>query len=125
PASTRTSSTRCRRPTSSGSTTTSVWSSSRTRRTKPTNRTTRHGTAGSFNIPTGGKACRSCPTRPLRSSTTATRCAPRRERSQVVERAEAHDVSPHLEGRAQPGDVLGIETGGEETHIGDSKEDED
>ena len=50
---------------------------------------------------------------------------PRRERSKMIERAEAHDVSPHLEGRAQPGDVLGIETGGEETHIGDSKKDED
>jgi hypothetical protein len=50
----------------------------------------------------------------------------RRERSQVVERAEVHDdASAHFEGRAQPGDVLGIETGGEETHIGDSKEDED
>jgi PRC-barrel domain len=48
----------------------------------------------------------------------------RRERSQAVERAEAHDTSPHFDGRAQPGDVLGIETGGEETHIGDSKEDE-
>lgn len=55
----------------------------------------------------------------------ASEAVPRRERSQVVERAEAHDVSPHLDGRAQPGDVLGIETGGEETHIGDSKEDED
>jgi len=50
---------------------------------------------------------------------------PRRERSQTIERAEAHDESPHFEGRAQPGDVLGIETAGEETHIGDSKEDED
>ena len=55
----------------------------------------------------------------------ASEATPRRERSQAVERAEAHDVSPHLDGRAQPGDVLGIETGGEETHIGDSKEDED
>ena len=35
------------------------------------------------------------------------------------------DVSPHLEGRAQPGDVLGIETGGETTEIGDTAEDED
>src|SRR5262245_4013342 len=51
---------------------------------------------------------------------------PRRERSHVVERAEVHDdSSPHFEGRAQPGDVLGIETGGEETHVGDSREDED
>ena len=50
----------------------------------------------------------------------------RRERSHVVERAEVHDdKSPHFEGRAQPGDVLGIETGGEETHVGESKEEED
>ena len=34
------------------------------------------------------------------------------------------DVSPHLDGRAQPGDVLGIETGGERTYIGDTSEDE-
>jgi hypothetical protein len=39
--------------------------------------------------------------------------------------AAAHDVSPHQGGRAQPGDVLGIETGGEETHVGDTAEDED
>ena len=38
--------------------------------------------------------------------------------------ATAHDVSPHDGGRAQPGDVLGIETGGEETHIGETSEDE-
>jgi hypothetical protein len=35
------------------------------------------------------------------------------------------DVSPHLGGRAQPGDVLGLETGGETTSIGDTAEDED
>jgi hypothetical protein len=35
------------------------------------------------------------------------------------------DVSPHHEGRAQPGDVLGIETGGERTGIGDTADDED
>ena len=34
------------------------------------------------------------------------------------------DVSPHFGGRAQPGDILGIETGGETTGIGDSAEDE-
>jgi len=34
------------------------------------------------------------------------------------------DSSPHLDGRAQPGDVLGIETGGETTQIGDTSEDE-
>lgn len=33
--------------------------------------------------------------------------------------------SPHVDGRAQPGDVLGIETGGERTSIGDTRDDED
>ena len=37
---------------------------------------------------------------------------------------DADDVSPHQGGRAQPGDVLGIETGGETTEIGDTAEDE-
>ena len=35
------------------------------------------------------------------------------------------DVSPHAGGRAQPGDVLGIETGGETTAVGDDAEAED
>jgi hypothetical protein len=43
----------------------------------------------------------------------------------VDTRSDARDVSPHLDGRAQPGDVLGIETGGETTEIGDTGEDED
>ena len=29
------------------------------------------------------------------------------------------------DGRAQPGDVLGVETDGEQTHLGDTREDED
>jgi hypothetical protein len=36
----------------------------------------------------------------------------------------AGDVSPHFGGRAQPGDVLGVETGGEQTHIGETSDDE-
>jgi hypothetical protein len=39
-------------------------------------------------------------------------------------RADAGDQSPHLGGRAQPGDVLGLETAGERTYIGDTDEDE-
>ena len=31
---------------------------------------------------------------------------------------------PHFGGRAQPGDVLGFETGGETTSLGDTSEDE-
>jgi hypothetical protein len=38
---------------------------------------------------------------------------------------EGGDVSPHLGGRAQPGDVLGVETGGETSRLGDTDEDED
>lgn len=34
------------------------------------------------------------------------------------------DVSPHVGSRAQPGDVLGLETGGEQTHVGETTEDE-
>ena len=34
------------------------------------------------------------------------------------------DPSPHYAGRAQPGDVLGVETGGERTHIGETADDE-
>lgn len=48
--------------------------------------------------------------------------AAQRDRDAVM--AHAGDVSPHSGGRAQPGDVLGIETGGEETHIGDTTKDE-
>jgi PRC-barrel domain len=46
-----------------------------------------------------------------------------RDREMVT--AHGGDVSPHAGGRAQPGDVLGVETGGEQTHIGDTAEDED
>jgi hypothetical protein len=40
-------------------------------------------------------------------------------------RGDAGDVSPYYDGRAQPGDVIGIETGGETTGIGDTAADED
>ena len=46
-----------------------------------------------------------------------------REREAVV--AKAGDSSSHFDGRAQPGDVIGIETAGEQTHVGDTAEDED
>jgi hypothetical protein len=39
--------------------------------------------------------------------------------------SDSSDVSPHQGRRAQPGDILGIETGGETTGIGDTAEDED
>jgi hypothetical protein len=50
----------------------------------------------------------------------------RREREKDRDTPVASDdVSPHYGGRAQPGDILGIETGGETTGIGDTAEDED
>ena len=42
-------------------------------------------------------------------------------RETVVAHAEP---SPHFDGRAQPGDVIGIEEGGERTHVGETAEDE-
>jgi hypothetical protein len=48
----------------------------------------------------------------------------RYQREYVTAREDEREYSPHLDGRAQPGDVLGIETGGETTGIGDTAEDE-
>ena len=62
----------------------------------------------------------------------------RLDRSSAVERAREHhdrehvtardrdagDVSPYSDGRAQPGDVLGLETGGERSHLGEDAQDE-
>jgi hypothetical protein len=52
----------------------------------------------------------------------------RDSRGQRIERdedmREPGEASPHYGGRAQPGDVLGIETGGESTSIGDTDKDE-
>ena len=47
------------------------------------------------------------------------------QREHVMARGDDRDPGPHFEGRAQPGDILGIETGGERTHMGETAEDED
>lgn len=49
-----------------------------------------------------------------------------REREAVVgtRGVEGGDVSPHVGGRAQPGDILGVETGGERTYLGETDEEE-
>lgn len=46
----------------------------------------------------------------------------REDRGDITRRPD--EESPHFEGRAQPGDVLGLETGGERTYIGDTSDDE-
>ena len=50
--------------------------------------------------------------------------AARREREREAVLAQGGDVSPHQDGRAQPGDVIGVETGGERTRVGETSEDE-
>jgi len=49
-----------------------------------------------------------------------------RDRSEAEADREARstDTSPYFDGRAQPGDVIGLETGGERTHVGETREDE-
>jgi hypothetical protein len=47
-----------------------------------------------------------------------------RARERVMASESTGDASPHFDGRAQPGDVLGVETGGERTYVGDTSEDE-
>ena len=71
-------------------------------------------------------------TRPAASTAAAAPARAAFDREHVTARADEHrdgraadDVSPHHGGRAQPGDVLGLETGGETTEIGDTAEDED
>jgi hypothetical protein len=45
-------------------------------------------------------------------------------REQIAGRGRDGEASPHFDGRAQPGDVLGVETGGERTYVGDTADDE-
>ena len=85
---------------------------------------------------TGDDRLRPITRRPYRDHEAGTVAAPAAasstretfDRERVVAREEGRttrDASPHHAGRAQPGDVLGIETGGETTEIGDTAEDED
>ena len=65
----------------------------------------------------------------LRPVDTATDAAPERvgpepARARADERS-GDDRSPHFGGRARPGDIIGIETGGERTQVGDTAADED
>ena len=60
----------------------------------------------------------------LAASEAAHRAADRTAAAVRESRRDAADPSPHFDGRAQPGDVLGLETGGESTHIGETADDE-
>jgi hypothetical protein len=48
-----------------------------------------------------------------------------RDRDRDLVTARGGETSPYAGDRAQPGDVIGVETGGEQTHIGDTAKDED
>jgi PRC-barrel domain protein len=58
------------------------------------------------------------------ASAAPTPTASTRERDRDLVTARGGEMSPHDAGRAQPGDVIGVETGGEQTHIGDTADDE-
>src|SRR3954469_21856146 len=62
--------------------------------------------------------------RSTRNDTRETTRTRDESREEVLASENAGDTSPHLGGRAQPGDVLGVETGGERTYVGDTSEDE-
>jgi hypothetical protein len=55
---------------------------------------------------------------------TATPTRDVHDREYLKAHRDEREHSPHLDGRAQPGDVLGIETGGERTHVGETADDE-
>ena len=61
---------------------------------------------------------------------TSSRTADRSNRDRAVARGTETtsqgevEPSPHFDGRAQPGDVIGVETEGERTYMGDTAEDE-
>jgi hypothetical protein len=59
------------------------------------------------------------------SSAAGETSRPSRASERVVAReSNEADPSPHFGGRAQPGDVIGVETGGERTHVGETADDE-
>ena len=59
-----------------------------------------------------------------REASSATADRPKRDRAAQATGPREVEPSPHFDGRAQPGDVLGVETGGERTYVGDTTEDE-
>ena len=73
------------------------------------------GRTGASAVTPGPRATAPGQDRPVRTQND-------REREAVV--ARGAEPSPHPGGRAQPGDVIGVETGGEQTHVGETTEDE-
>jgi hypothetical protein len=61
----------------------------------------------------------------ISSGSSAAASTASRDRDRELVTARGGETSPHAGDRAQPGDVIGVETGGEQTHIGDTAKDED
>jgi hypothetical protein len=83
---------------------------------------------GANAVTTGAEVGARSPSLPERGSREAERIMARSDEHRGPEdegRVPASDPSPHFAGRAQPGDVIGFETGGERTHVGETAEDED
>jgi hypothetical protein len=77
--------------------------------------------------PVESPASRAMATHPPTVDRPGTAGEPRPRSEEVRARAAVPregEASPHFDGRAQPGDVLGIETGGERTSVGETAEDE-
>jgi len=49
---------------------------------------------------------------------------PSTRRQVPIEQVSARESASPVTGRAKPGDVIGVETGGEQTHVGDTPEEE-
>jgi hypothetical protein len=78
-----------------------------------------------FKRPDWWRADPTQPERGARAAWAGTETAPgTREMPREEIRMKDTEPSPHYDGRAQPGDVLGVETGGERTHIGETADDE-
>ena len=60
-----------------------------------------------------------------RSESTSAAGMANASRDRELVTARGGETSPYDGDRAQPGDVIGVETGGEQTHIGDTAKDED
>lgn len=81
---------------------------------RPDGARTSEGSAGGAPSATSGGASR---------GTVAPASPANRDRERVI--AQAGDVSPQASGRAQPGDVRGVEAGGEQRHVRDTVGDDD
>jgi hypothetical protein len=83
------------------------------------------GTGASTGTAAGRTAAGSMPSSSPTSAAAAPATSSSRDREREMVTARGGDTSGDNAKRAQPGDLIGVETGGEQTHIGDTAKDED